>query len=174
MIWMVTLLDSDVAPGPPRSRRAARLSVAMLQQSTGAGSGRCQEKRTRHALLRGYVLVDYSRGSWCSSSKQQQQQQSVALCHNTKYQDRLTQAHSARLFAARPEAVSVDSDAWILRAVQRLSASLCGARPQQTAVGLGVCSNLYTHNYYYFILFRVGKLFRIAKFTSENAIWVKI
>ena len=35
----------------------------------------------------------------------------------------MTRAHTTRLFAARPEAVSVGSDAWILRAVQHLSAS---------------------------------------------------
>ena len=37
-----------------------------------------------------------------------------------------------------------------------------------TAGGFGVCSNLCTHNKCVF--FRIGKLFRFAKFTSENAI----
>ena len=53
------------------------------------------------------------------------------IVSHTKYQDRLTRPHSARRFAARPEAFSVDSDAWILRAGQRFSASLRDARPQR-------------------------------------------
>ena len=50
---------SDVASHPPRSRQAARLSVAKLQ-SAGACSG-LETKRS--APLRGYVLVDYSSSS---------------------------------------------------------------------------------------------------------------
>ena len=72
-----------------------------------------QERPTRRAPLRGYVLVDYSSSSSSSSSSQ-----SHCELQNIKT-GRLYVAHSAGLFAARPEAVSVGSDAWALRAVQR-------------------------------------------------------
>ena len=116
MSWMVTQLYSDVASRPTRSRRAAVLSVTGLQPA-GAGSG-----------------LDTKRTSPWIRTRGLQQQQLVTLRHHTKYQDRLNLEDYVRLFAARPEAVSVGSYAWILRAVQRLSACLRGARPQQQSV----------------------------------------
>ena len=97
---------------------------ASLRGQTGAGSG----LDIKRSALGAHLSVDMY------SSRLKQQQQSVALCHNKNYQDRLTLEHPTRLFAARPEAVSVSSYSWIPRAVQRLSASLCGARPQQQSV----------------------------------------
>ena len=82
--------------------------------------------------------------------QQHQQRQSVTLCRNTKFQDRLTSAHSEYLFAARPEAVSAGSDAWVQRAVQRTRRVSSQRQTIRIAVGLGVCSNLCTHNEFYF------------------------
>ena len=76
--------------------------------------------------------------------QQQQQRQQLATLRITKYQNRLTPAHSARLVAARPEAASRRT----LGSFARCSAPgapLRGARLRQQH-GLGICSNLCTHN----------------------------
>ena len=105
-----------VCPSPDYSRLARDRAYS-----------RYQEKRTRRAPLRGHVLVVYTA---VPQQQQQPQQQSVTL-RNPKYEDRLTLAHSPRLFVARPDAVSLGSDAWVLRAVQGTQRV---ARPQQPLV----------------------------------------
>ena len=130
MDWMVTQLYSDVDSHQTHSRRAARLSVARLQ-SAGADSG----LETQKSALAPLSVI---------RTRRLQQQQSVTLwntlptkcahstccCHSVVVQSTktgwLNDAQSARLFAARPEAVSLGSDA----AVQR-GASLRGARSQR-------------------------------------------
>ena len=145
MSWMVTHLYSDVASRPTSSRRSARLSVAKTTVHWRRLGPRGQEKRTRRAPLRGYVLVDHS----SSQSVSQRAGLGCFTVSNTIYNVRLTREPSARLFAARPEAVSVGPDAWVLHAGQRRVSS----RHQTTrtpAVDLGVCSNLCIHNKFCF------------------------
>ena len=88
------------------------------RRELGAGD---QEKRARCAPLREYILVDYGHSS---SSRLP-----GTSCQNTKYQDILTLGHSAHLFAARPEAVSVGSGAWSFAQCSPRGAPLCDARP---------------------------------------------
>ena len=135
--WMVTQLDSDVASRPTRSRREARLSVARLQ-SAGAGSG----LETKRSALGTHLFVDtyeYLYVHCCTAA--------AAVSHNMepKIPRQVALAHSPRLFAARPEMVSLGSDAWILRAVQRTQ-RVSSRRQTTTAGGLGVCSTLCPHN----------------------------
>ena len=115
--------------------------MSLCGQTTVAWRGlgsKDQEKRTRHASLRGYVrvLVDYTAV---------QQERSVTKL-NPKYQDRLALAHSPRLFAVRPETVSLGSGVWVLRAGQRTQRVFSRRQTTKTAVGLGACSNLDIHN----------------------------
>ena len=63
-----------------------------------------------------------------------------------KIPDRLGLALSPRLFAARPEAVSLDSNPWVLRPGQGTQRVSSRRQTTKTALGLGVSSNLYTHN----------------------------
>ena len=84
MHWMVTQLDSDIASYPTRSRRAARLSLARLQQSAGAGSG----LESKRSTLGAYLSVDsYSQTAAAAAA-------AAAAGHIVKYyckyQDRLT------------------------------------------------------------------------------------
>ena len=104
---------------------------------------RDQEKRIRRAPLRGYVLA--------TTAAAISQSVNVLVSdgssgQNTKYRNRLTRAYSARLFAARPEAVSVGLDAWTLRPVQRTRRVLPRRQTATKAFGLGVCSKLCTHD----------------------------
>ena len=74
----------------------------------------------------------------------------AAISHIVKHKDqgRLTLAHSPHLFATRPEAVSLGSDAWTLRAVQRTYRVCLRCQTATTSVGLGVCRNLCTYTKY--------------------------
>ena len=120
MSWMVTQLYRDVASHPTRSRPAARLSVAR-PQSAGAGSA----LETKRGAIDAHLSVD-------TICRLQQQQKSVTLCLKTKYYDRLTHvAHSARLFAARSEAVRGARTLGSSALCSALGASLRGARPRQ-------------------------------------------
>ena len=141
MSWMVTKLDSDVASRPTRSRRAERLSVARPQQSVGAGSG-LDTNRSAHGahLFPGYALVDHSSCSSNSSSSSSQshfsqykiprQVDPSALGTSLRRQTRGSQHGLGRLDTTRSAAL------------QRVSSG----RETTTPVGLGVCSNLCTHN----------------------------
>ena len=60
------------------------------------------------------------------------------------------------------------SDAWTIRAGQALGTSLRGATP---AVGLGVCSDLFTHIISDFAAYE--DCFEVRNCTSENAIGSK-
>ena len=155
---------SDVTSRPTRSRRSARLSVARLQ-SAGAG---LSLKSTRSALG-AHLSV------WIRTRRLQQQQRLVSLlgsdallCQHTKYHDRITRGHAARLFAAIPGAASGarGSDAWVLRAVRRTRPDLNNSWPPR------LHENLCTHNESHFFsrIYTVGRLFRFANSTAENAI----
>lgn len=106
-----------------RSRRSARLSAARLQ-SADAGSDLETKRNALDARLP--ILVDYS------SSKQQSIGRRaglgcffVSICKTPRQV--YSRAHSARLFAAKPEAASVGSYA----RCRALGASLRGVRPHQ-------------------------------------------
>ena len=128
--------DSDVGSRQTRSRRSARLCVTRLQL---AGAGGLETKRS---ALGARLSVDYSSSS-SSSQSVSVLGSDTSLCQNTKYQDRLTRVHSASLFAATPEAVSLGLD------VQR-TWRVCSRHQTTTTVGLGVCSNPCTHNKFVF------------------------
>ena len=98
---------------------ARSAGVAFLRgQTTADRRGLGPRNQEESNPLDRYVLVDLrSSPSHCVKSR--------------NFEDEWTQAHSARLLATRPKTVSVGSDAWTLREVQRLGASLGGARPQQ-------------------------------------------
>ena len=124
--WMGTQVYSNVAPRPTRSRQSARLSATRLQ-SAGAGSGlETREKRTRRAPLRGYVLsssqaVSQRAGLRCfivSKHKIPRHVDSSALGTSPRRQTRGCQGGLGR---SGPSA---------------LGASLRGARPRQSTVGL--------------------------------------
>ena len=118
---------------------------------------RDQEKHTRRAPLRGYVLVDSSSKSQCE-------------IRNTKT-GWLYVAHLACLFATRLDAVSVGSDAWVLRAAQLTRRVSSRRQTTTTAVGLGVCPNLCTHNKSFF---SHRKTYPICKLHSWKCDRVKI
>ena len=176
MCWMVTQLCSEFALRPTRSRRSARLSVARLQSAATDSGLRAHEMCTRQAPLRGYVLVDL-----------QQQQQSVRqsvsqraglgcfIVSKCKIPTQVGSSALARLFAARPEAISVGSDAWVLlRRCSSLGASLRGTRPQPKHLvsAFAPISSRTKKKSDPFAYKR--KLFRFANFTSSKCDRVKI
>ena len=137
---MVSRLNS-VASHPTRRRRSARLSVARLQ-SADPGSN----PETRRSALGARLSVDtYSQTTTTAVSQSVIQSVNVlgsdaSLRQNAKCPNRLTLAYSALLFAARPKAVSVGSDAWALRPLQRTRRVSPRCHTITTADGLGVCS----------------------------------
>ena len=142
----------------------------MLSSLRGQGTMRVARLLARAAFL--LELLLYTGDIKCTPFSRLSLRRSacwVRMLHcvkNTTYQDRLTRAHSACLFDARPKGESVGSDAWALRPVQRTRRQTI-----TTTVGLGVCVNLCTHNNT--IFFALGTLFRLANFTAENAIGSK-
>lgn len=80
---------------------------------------------------------------------------------------RQVEAHSARLLAARPETVSVDSDAWALRAAQRTQRASSRRQITTIAVNLAVCLDVCTHNKS--DVFALEDCFQFADFTAETA-----
>ena len=122
--------------------------------------------RTHRAPLRGYVI----------NRRLQQQEQSVTLCKNTKHQDRL-----ALVFAARPDAVSVGSDVWILRAVQctqrpssrRQTTTTTTTTTTKTAVGVVFLARISARSIN--IFFRIdGEIGSIREFDTWKCDSVKI
>ena len=151
--WMVTQLGADVASRRTRSQWAAHFSMARLQ-SAGAGSGL--------DTLGAPLSVDtYSTAAAAavrrivSKYKIPRQVDSSALGTSLRRQTRGTQPGLERLDPTRSAAL------------QRVSSR----RQTTTSVGLGVCSNLCTHNKSSY--FAWEGLFGSANFTSGNAIGLK-
>ena len=135
--WMVTQRRCF----PPAAQSAVGASLSWLDCSRLARI-RASRPREAHSALTPL---------WIRTHRLQQQSVShvlvsdAFLCHNTKYPDSFFRAHSARLFAARPDALSVVSDAWGLRPVQRTRRVFRGARPQQQRQSAFARNLLCTH-----------------------------
>ena len=159
MSWIVTQLCSDVASRPKRGRRAS-----LRGQTTVGWRGlgpRDQEKRTRHAPLRGYVRVLVRTLLYSSSSSQSQ--------HGT--QNTKTGGSSALATSLRRQ--TRGSQPWLgrLGPTRRAAhpARLSAARIHNNSAWSCAFARISTHTIH-LIFSALGILFRFAEFTSENAV----
>ena len=128
----MTQLYSDVVSPPTHGRRVALFSVARLQ-SAGAGSG----LETKRSALGAHLSVDtYS-------------QTTAAVSHIVKYKlPRHVDAINSALGTSLRRQTE-GSQPWLGRlgpTMQHTQHVSLRRQTTKTAVGLGVCSNLCTHN----------------------------
>ena len=132
-------LDGDSCITTLLARRAVGASLRGQTTVGWRGLGpRDQEKRPWRAPLRKYV----TRRLHCRTAAT-----ATAVSHIVKRKiPRQVDSSALGTSLRRQTTVSLGSDAWVLRAVQRTQRVSSRCQTTTTAVGLSVCSNLCTHN----------------------------